>query len=94
MLRALSSSFPPEVRWTRPKGGLFLWVTLPEGLDASALLARALQQKVAFVPGTSFFPGGGGANTLRLNFSYCRPAVIEEGVRRLASVVCDGIANR
>jgi 2-aminoadipate transaminase len=62
-------------------------------MDASALLAQALRQKVAFVPGTSFFPKGGGANTLRLNFSYCTPAVIEEGVRRLGAVICDNIGK-
>lgn len=93
MLQALAVHFPPEVRWTRPKGGLFLWATLPEGMDASTLLAEALRQKVAFVPGTSFFPGGGGANTLRLNFSYCTPTVIEEGVRRLAAVICRTIGH-
>jgi 2-aminoadipate transaminase len=93
MLGALSLFFPPEVRWTRPKGGLFLWVTLPHGMDASVLLAQALRQKVAFVPGKSFFPKGGGANTLRLNFSYCTPAVIEEGVRRLGGVICDGFGK-
>jgi 2-aminoadipate transaminase len=81
------------VRWTQPKGGLFLWVTLPVGSNASTLLAEALRRKVAFVPGTSFFPTGGGENTLRLNFSYCTPTVIEEGVRRLAGVICPNIGH-
>jgi 2-aminoadipate transaminase len=93
MLGALAEHFPPTVRWTQPKGGLFLWVTLPEGSNASALLAEALRRKVAFVPGTSFFPKGGGENTLRLNFSYCTPTVIEEGVRRLAGVICRDIGH-
>jgi 2-aminoadipate transaminase len=87
MLRALEAYFPPGVRWTRPRGGLFLWVTLPPGLDASELLTEALEAKVAFVPGAAFFPEGGGANTLRLNFSYCAPARIDEGMRRLGAVL-------
>lgn len=93
MLGALAAHFPPEVRWTQPQGGLFLWVTLPEGMDAAKLLPEALQQKVAFVPGASFFPNGGGAQTMRLNFSYCTPPVIEEGVRRLAAVVRNGMGS-
>lgn len=87
MLKALEAHFPPMVRWTRPHGGLFLWVTLPRGGDAARLLEQALKEKVAFVPGTSFFPCGGGEETFRLNFSYCAPERIEEGIRRLAKVV-------
>jgi 2-aminoadipate transaminase len=87
MLQALELSMPPGVRWTRPEGGMFLWLTLPEGSDASALLARAVEQKVAFVPGPAFFANGGGTNTLRLNFSYAPPARIVEGVERLAQVI-------
>lgn len=88
MLRALKIHFPPGVRWTHPQGGLFLWVTLPPGLDSAELLEEALKEKVAFVPGAPFFPCGGGANTLRLNFSYCNPQKIEEGIRRLGAVLC------
>jgi 2-aminoadipate transaminase len=87
MLEALKRHFPPSVAWTEPQGGLFLWVRLPQGNDAEELLEFALEQKVAFVPGTSFFPCGGGRETLRLNFSYCNPAVIEQGIRRLGLVV-------
>jgi 2-aminoadipate transaminase len=87
MLAALQRHFPPGVRWTRPEGGLFLWATLPDGVDAGALLQHALAEKVAFVPGTAFHPRGGGAHTFRLNFSYCRPEVIEEGIRRLGGVL-------
>ena len=87
MLEALARHFPPGVRWTRPQGGLFLWVTLPGGFDASAVLADALAAKVAFVPGSSFHARGGGEPTLRLNFSYCRPELIEEGIRRLGAVL-------
>ena len=87
MLKAMDRYFPPDVLWTRPDGGLFLWATLPEGMDSKALLADALKEKVAFVPGDSFHANGGGARTLRLNFSYCTPEVIEEGIRRLGVVI-------
>lgn len=97
MLAALARYFPAEVRWTHPGGGLFLWLTLPEGADARGLLAEALAHRVAFVPGTAFYPHigatpagdarAGGENCLRLNFSHADPARIEEGMRRLAAVV-------
>ena len=94
MLRALEDHMPEGVRWTRPHGGLFLWVTLPRGLDSSILLGRALQARVAFVPGAPFFPDGGGAETLRLNFSYCAPDLIDEGMRRLGGVIRAALASR
>ena len=88
MLAALERHFPEGVRWTKPEGGLFLWITLPEGFDSTHLLREALErEKVAFVPGASFFPRGGGERTCRLNFSYCSPDVIDEGIRRLGDVV-------
>lgn len=87
MLAALEKYFPPSVRWTHPEGGLFLWVTLPEGWDASEILRTALEEKVAFVPGAAFFPDGSGKNTMRLNFSFAPPQIIEEGIRRLGSVL-------
>jgi 2-aminoadipate transaminase len=89
MLAAMQRHFPEgAVRWTRPSGGLFLWITLPEGFDSAVLLREALEQeKVAFVPGASFFPTGGGERTCRLNFSYCDPETIEEGIRRLGRVI-------
>jgi len=87
MLGALGRHFPPGVRWTRPQGGLFLWVTLPRGVDAGELLPHALARKVAFVCGSAFHPRGGGAHTFRLNFSYCTPEVIEEGIGRLGAVL-------
>jgi 2-aminoadipate transaminase len=87
MLAALERHSPDGVRWTHPQGGLFLWVTLPKGQDSAELLREALKEKVAFVPGHSFHPLGGGANTMRLNFSYCPPAAIEEGIRRLGRVL-------
>ncbi|MFY9824993.1 MAG: PLP-dependent aminotransferase family protein [Thermoanaerobaculia bacterium] len=87
MLAALARHVPPCVRWTHPQGGLFLWATLPERFDTAELLKDALKEKVAFVPGTSFHPNGGGRNTMRLNFSYSRPELIEEGIRRLGGVI-------
>jgi 2-aminoadipate transaminase len=94
MLRALERRFPSGVRWTRPQGGLFLWMTLPPYLDSAELLDESLRdEKVAFIPGTSFFPNGGGRETLRLNFSYCTPELIEEGVGRLAGLIRRHVAN-
>ncbi len=87
MLSALERHFPPGASWTRPKGGLFLWATAPEGIDTAELLKEALAEKVAFVPGMAFFPCGGGERSMRLNFSYAPPEVIEEGIRRLGRVL-------
>ena len=87
MLRALDRHAPPGVRWTRPGGGLFLWATLPEGFDTLKLLDEAIAEKVAFVPGSAFYPCGGGERTMRLNFSYAAPDVIEEGIKRLSKVI-------
>jgi len=87
MLRALEAQCPPGVGWTHPRGGLFLWVTLPEGVSARDALRRALEQDVAFVPGGSFYPDGGHENTLRLNFSNMPEERITEGVRRLGAVL-------
>jgi 2-aminoadipate transaminase len=87
MLAALERHVPASVRWTRPQGGLFLWVTLPAGLTSVEIFQEALKEKVAFVPGQAFHPCGGGERTMRLNFSYCTPEVIEEGIRRLGMVI-------
>ena len=88
MLAALEEHFPPEVTWTRPAGGLFLWVRLLEAMDSHRLLEAALRQNVAFVPGDSFFANGDeGRRYCRLNFSNARPEMIREGIRRLAAAV-------
>lgn len=87
MLSALEKYFPPTVHWTHPQGGLFLWVTLPEEIDSAELLCAALEENVAFVPGASFYANGGGANTMRLNFSNASPEKIEQGIRQLGMVV-------
>jgi 2-aminoadipate transaminase len=88
MLEALHDYFPSEVSWTHPHGGLFLWVTLPPGIDTMKLLDTALRQDVAFVPGDPFFPSGQETGShMRLNFSNARPEQIREGVRRLSIAV-------
>ena len=87
MLRALERHAPPGVRWTRPQGGLFLYLTLPPGVLAADVLKDALAAKVACIPGTAFHPLGGGTGSMRLNFSYSRPEVIEEGIARLGAVL-------
>lgn len=83
---ALRTEMPAGFSWTRPEGGMFLWVTGPAELDGLALLQRAIEHKVAFVPGRDFFPTEGGANYLRLNYSNSTPERIREGVRRLAAL--------
>jgi 2-aminoadipate transaminase len=87
MLRAMETHFPEGVSWTRPKGGLFLWVRCPDGIDTEKLLELALEEKVAFVPGFAFFPDGSGRNTMRLNFSAMSPDKIKLGIERLGRVV-------
>ncbi|MBK5266951.1 MAG: PLP-dependent aminotransferase family protein [Acidimicrobiia bacterium] len=86
MLLALANYFPKETSWTVPDGGMFIWVTLPEGLDATALLGRAVDEGVAYVPGEQFFTDGSGRNTLRLAYSVASPADIERGIERLGSL--------
>jgi len=92
MLDALARHAPAGMEWTKPEGGLFVWVTLPEGIDGRILLDRAVdEQNVAFVPGQAFFPDRSGANTLRLSFSLPDPQVIEEGIARLCKVIKSGL---
>jgi 2-aminoadipate transaminase len=87
MLDSLEELMPPTVHWTKPQGGLFLWVTLPEGMDSTHLFQYAVEEKVAYVPGASFYSCGGGENTMRLNFSYSKPELIVEGVTRLSRML-------
>lgn len=87
MLALMDELFPPGVTWTHPKGGLFLWARLPEDMNSAELLEKAVQHKVAFVPGGPFFPNGGGQNTMRINFSNASKEQIEEGIKRLAAVI-------
>jgi len=92
MLSALQRHFPAEAKWNRPAGGMFIWVTLPEGIDASALLARAIEQNVAFVPGAPFFAVEPQPNTLRLSFVTVSAEKIEQGMARLGALVREEIA--
>ena len=94
MLKTMEEYFPAGVRWTRPQGGLFLWVTTPESINTADLLKDAIQQKVAFVPGYSFHPTGGGHNTMRLNFSNATEEMIVEGIRRLSVAIKQRLAQQ
>ncbi|MCC8933650.1 PLP-dependent aminotransferase family protein [Rhizobium sp. 'Codium 1'] len=88
MLAALERYMPHGTEWTRPEGGMFVWVTLPEGMDGAELLARSVEtEKVAFVPGQAFFADRSGTNTIRLSFSCASEAMIEEGIKRLGRLV-------
>lgn len=87
MLEALSEHFPAEATWTRPQGGLFLWARLPEYIDTTDLLARALRDNVAFVPGRNAYLDGRGGCEMRLNYSGVGDEQIREGVRRIGEVI-------
>src|SRR3954454_13136400 len=91
MLDALADYFPPESEWTRPLGGLFIWATLPEYIDTTDLLARALEHNVAFVPGRAAYLDGRGGSSMRLNFSGVSEEDIREGVRRIGKVVSEQV---
>ncbi|MFZ6030836.1 MAG: PLP-dependent aminotransferase family protein [Chloroflexota bacterium] len=91
MLAALDTSFPHQMDWTHPQGGLFLWAVAPQGVDTTEVLKRAVAEKVAFVPGESFHPDGGGKNTMRLNFSNASPEDIRNGIMRLGKVLTAGL---
>jgi 2-aminoadipate transaminase len=93
MLESLAEHFPPEATWTRPQGGLFVWVTLPDYIDTTDLLARALEERnVAFVPGRGAYMDGRGGSSMRLNFSGVGEDEIREGVRRIGEVIREQVA--
>lgn len=87
MVQKMQEHFPPEASWNVPDGGLFLWVTLPEGCDTQKMQEEALEAGVTFVPGRDFYATGGGENALRLNFSNATDEQIEEGIARLGKVL-------
>jgi 2-aminoadipate transaminase len=87
MLESLTALMPPGCRWTHPGGGFYVWLELPEGLNAKAMLPRAISSRVAYVPGTGFYADGTGTAHARLSYCFPEPARIEEGIRRLAGVV-------
>lgn len=94
MLAALEEYMPrhPEIHWTHPQGGFFIWLTLPEFVDTREMFPRAVEREVAYVVGQAFFVDGSGQNTMRLSFSEPSPELIREGVKRLAGVVEEEIA--
>lgn len=87
MLNALDALMPAGCHWTRPAGGFYTWVRLPDGLNAKAMLPRAVSSRVAYVPGTGFYADGQGAQHMRLSYCFPEPERIKEGVRRLAGVI-------
>jgi 2-aminoadipate transaminase len=91
MLDALAEHFPPQAEWTRPSGGLFVWATLPDFIDTTDLLARALRDNVAFVPGEAAYLDGRGRSSMRLNFSASGEEAIREGIRRIGEVVTEQV---
>ncbi|MBB4572462.1 PLP-dependent aminotransferase family protein [Rhizobium lentis] len=94
MLVALEKYMPKGTSWTKPEGGMFIWITLPEGMDGAKLLAKSLETaKVAFVPGKAFFADGSGANTFRLSFSCANEQMIEDGIGRLGKLIADEIGG-
>ena len=87
LLSAMREYFPAHVKYTEPEGGMFIWVTLPEGQSALDLFRKAMEKKVAFVPGDPFYAGKTNVNTFRLNYTNSTPEIIREGIRRLAEVL-------
>ncbi len=94
MLASMDRYFPPEMDWTHPEGGLFLWGTMPDYLDAAEVLQSAIEKNVAFVPGSPFYANGGGRNTMRINFSNATPEQIQVGIDRLGQVFAEMIASK
>jgi 2-aminoadipate transaminase len=86
MLTALDD-YLPDLEWTNPNGGFYVWVTLPDHLDSKSMLPRAVKELVAYTPGTAFYANGNGRSNIRLSFCYPTPDFIREGIRRLATVV-------
>lgn len=89
MLEAIQEHFPASARWTEPTGGFYVWVTLPEWFDTQAMLAAAVERRVAYVPGTAFYPDGRGRNQMRLAFCHPTPERIREGIDRLGALLED-----
>ncbi|QXJ30571.1 aminotransferase-like domain-containing protein [Saccharolobus shibatae] len=87
MLEAIETSFPKDARWTRPVGGMFVFAWLPEKIDTTKMLEKALQRGVAYVPGSSFYADYSGKNTMRINFSFPKKEELVEGIRRLGDTI-------
>lgn len=91
MFRSMEKFLPEGVTWTKPDGGIFLWVTMPRGMDSTELFEKSIQAKVAYVPGSCYFAKGGGENCMRINFSANTEEKIEVGIQRLAKVIIDNL---
>jgi DNA-binding transcriptional MocR family regulator len=89
MVKCMKKYFPEGVSFTEPKGGLFLWVTLPEKINTMTLMPKAVEKLVAYIPGTAFYPDGGGENAMRLNFSKATEEEIEIGIKRLGELFAE-----
>ena len=87
MLESLKKYFPKGSKWTIPHGGMFIWITLPKGINTNLMLQKAIAKKVAYVSGDAFYPDGGNYNSMRLNFSFSDDEIIKQGIRRLADVI-------
>jgi len=87
MLESLKKYFPEGSKWTIPHGGMFIWITLPKGINTNIMLQKAIAKKVAYVSGDAFYPDGGNYNSIRLNFSFSDDEVIKQGIRRLSEVI-------
>ncbi|MGH3648958.1 MAG: PLP-dependent aminotransferase family protein [Micromonosporaceae bacterium] len=94
VLAALDDFMPADAAWTRPGGGFYVWLTLPDGLDSKAMLPRAIHNRVAYVPGTGFYADGTGRQHLRLSYCFPPPERIRDGVRRLATVIDEELELR
>ena len=91
MLKTLAEYMPKNISWTRPEGGLFLWLSLPHHMNATELLPKAIKNKVAYVAGVDFYPSGDVYNDMRLNFSYSSKEQIVEGLKRLAQTIKENL---
>jgi len=93
MINSLETYFPKEVKWTIPKGGMFIWISLPKMIDTRLMFQKALSKKVAYVVGEAFFPEGGNYHSMRLNFSYSDDKTIKEGIKRLSEVINEELSK-
>jgi 2-aminoadipate transaminase len=93
MLESIKKYFPPGVKWTMPKGGMFIWINLPKSIDTRLMFQKALTKKIAYVVGEAFFPEGGNYHSMRLNFSYSEDEIIRKGIKRLGEVIKEELAT-
>lgn len=87
MIKAINKYFPKEISYNIPKGGMFIWITLPKNVNTNLMLQKAIAEKIAYVPGDAFYPDGGNYNSIRLNFSFSEDETIIKGVHRLSEVI-------